>query len=376
MASGWRMNLNHDYAVNLLKGMLEIYSPSGSEEEISLFLADEMRKRGFDRVWRNRVGNVYGEVGSGRPTVLLCGHIDTVPGRIPVRVEGERIYGRGAVDAKSSLAAMLNAAILLKESNLKGKVIVAGVVDEEGGGKGIKSLLRENIVIDCAIFGEPSGIDNITFAYKGHLKLKVTCRTATGHLSAQPLLSNAVEEGIKFWLKFKRICEEKYKSPHGVFYSLTPALAKIYSRSTTGSIPDICHMNIDLRLPPTIPPEKAIEIVASAIEGFRGECGCDVGFRVISVVKPYVADRGNIVIRALREAISEEIGGEAGLIRKTGTSDMNILGLHLKVPVAAYGPGESILSHTHNEYINIREYLASIKIYKRAVEKIFNYMVK
>jgi len=366
---------DQDYAVNLLKKMLEIYSPSGFEEEISLSLADEMRRMGFDRVWRNNIGNVYGEISSAGPTVLLCGHMDTVPGRIPVRIEDGRIYGRGAVDAKSSLAAMINAAALLKEGSLEGRIIVAGVVDEEGKGKGIRTLLKENISVGCAIFGEPSGINSVTFAYKGHLRLKVTCKTATGHLGAQHLLHNAIEEGIKFWFKLKKTCEEKYKSPHGIFYSLTPSLTEVYGRGTTDSVPDICSMNIDLRLPPIIPPRKAIEIISGVIEEFKKEGGCDISFKVIDMVEPYIADRENIVIRSLREAILEETGKEANLVRKTGTSDMNIFGLRLKVPVAAYGPGESRLSHTYHEYISIREYLTSIKIYKRAVEKILNYLV-
>lgn len=369
------VNLDQNYAINLLKKMLEIYSPSGLEEEISLFLADEMRRMGFDRVWRNNIGNVYGEIGFAGPTVLLCGHMDTVPGRIPVRVEGGRIYGRGAVDAKSSLAAMINAALLLKESSPRGRVIVAGVVDEEEGGKGIRSLLKENINVDCAIFGEPSGINSVTFAYKGHLKLRVACKTATGHLGAQHLLSNAIEEEIRFWFKLKKTCEEKYKSPHGIFYSLTPSLTKVYGRGTTDSVPDICSMSIDLRLPPTIPPKKAIEIISRVIEEFKKESGCNISFKVTGMVEPYIADRENIVIRSLRETILEETGREANLVRKTGTGDMNIFGLRLKVPVAAYGPGESKLSHTYCEYISIQEYIASIKIYKRALEKIFSCLI-
>ncbi|MBS7604848.1 MAG: M20/M25/M40 family metallo-hydrolase [Candidatus Bathyarchaeia archaeon] len=364
------MNIDSNYAVNILKAMLEIYSPSGAEEEISLFLLDEMRRIGFERVWRNNVGNVYGEIGSGSPVILLCGHMDTVPGRIPVRIEGERIYGRGAVDAKSSLAAMINAAALLKLSNLEGKVIVAGLVDEEKGGRGIRALLRENININCAVFGEPSGINNITFAYKGHLKLKVVFKTPTGHLGAQHLLPNAIEECIKFWLRFKRVCEEKYKSPQGIFYSLTPTIAKIYGRGTTNSIPDVCSLGVDLRLPPTIPSKRAIEIIGGLIKEFIEESGCEINFKATSIVEPYVADRENIVIKSLREAVLEETGKEAKLVRKTGTGDMNIFGLRLKVPVATYGPGESRLSHTYNESISIWEYLTSIKIYKKTVEKI------
>ncbi|MBC7131065.1 acetyl-lysine deacetylase, partial [Candidatus Bathyarchaeota archaeon] len=66
-----------DYAINLLRSILEIYSPSGKEKEISDFLADEMRKIGF-KVKQDAVGNVIGELGYDAPTIFLCGHMDTV----------------------------------------------------------------------------------------------------------------------------------------------------------------------------------------------------------------------------------------------------------------------------------------------------------
>ncbi|MDX1813808.1 MAG: M20/M25/M40 family metallo-hydrolase, partial [Candidatus Bathyarchaeia archaeon] len=101
--------MSNDYAVDLLTRMTKIYSSSGNEEEISLFLADEMTKMGF-HVHRDEVGNVIGEIGDGSPVVLLCGHMDTVEGEIPVRIEDGQLYGRGSVDAKGPLAAMIVAA--------------------------------------------------------------------------------------------------------------------------------------------------------------------------------------------------------------------------------------------------------------------------
>jgi len=365
------MTYNHHYSINLLKKMLEIYSPSGKEKNLSSFLFNEFESTGFERVWMDKAGNVYGEIGSGTPAVLLCGHMDTVPGWIPVKIEGGKLFGRGAVDAKASLAAMISAALNLESEISRGKIIVACVVDEEGKGKGIKQLIHENISVNYAIFGEPSGIKNITFAYKGHLKLKISCKTMTGHVGAQHLLPNAIEKGFELWNKIKNICEQKYKSPFGIFYSLTPTLVGISSRRTTGSIPDKCTLNIDLRLPPTINCRKAMKIIGNLIEDFRKEnYGLTVNLRVTNRVEPYVARRDTIVVKALKEAIFEEIGEEAKLLRKTGTGDMNIFGTYFKIPVATYGPGNSTLSHTFNEYINIKEYLTSIKIYKRAVKKI------
>ena len=117
------------YPVELLQAMLETYSPSGSEQRLADLLHQHMLSHGFE-VKKDRVGNVIGEFGNDGPRILLCGHMDTVPGEIPVRIEGDFLYGRGSVDAKSSLAAMLVGSILAKErSTLPFHVTLAGVVE-------------------------------------------------------------------------------------------------------------------------------------------------------------------------------------------------------------------------------------------------------
>ena len=98
-----------EQAVQLLTNLLGIFSPSGKEESIADFLVEKMKQLGF-RVRKDGIGNVIGEIGDGEPAVLLCGHMDTVTGHIPLRVEKGKIYARGAVDAKGPLAAMVTAA--------------------------------------------------------------------------------------------------------------------------------------------------------------------------------------------------------------------------------------------------------------------------
>ncbi|TRO47741.1 acetyl-lysine deacetylase, partial [Candidatus Bathyarchaeota archaeon] len=88
--------------IRFLTNLLGIYSPSGCEEEISEFLITEMKELGFS-VKKDSIGNVIGEIGQGDLTILLCGHMDTVVGHLPLRVENDRIYARGAVDAKGPL---------------------------------------------------------------------------------------------------------------------------------------------------------------------------------------------------------------------------------------------------------------------------------
>jgi len=355
--------------VDLLKRMLEIYSPSGKEEKLAVFLRGELRSLGFNNVHSDEVGNVYGEVGNSSPVVFMCGHIDTVPGWIPVRVDDERIYGRGSVDAKSSLAAMVSAACELGHKNVEGKVIVAGVVDEELHSRGIRSLLRRKMMIDYAIFGEPGGAGSITFAYKGRLGTKIRCRTETGHVGAQHLYSNAVEEAYALWNQIRRAFESK-KSPHGIFYSTTSCLTSMRSRRRMGSIPDECIFTIDARLPPTFEPAKSISLIRNVIEQYKRESpAVSVDLVVTDRIEPFVANRNTILMKALTRSIEEALQTPPKFIKKTGTGDMNIFGSETGVPVATYGPGDSGLSHTKNEYVKLEEFKTSIKVYEKTVEK-------
>ena len=88
-----------EQAVRFLTNLLGIYSPSGKEGDAANFLESEMKKMGFE-VGKDTIGNVIGVVGEGEPVILLCGHMDTVVGHLPLRIEEGKIYARGAVDAK------------------------------------------------------------------------------------------------------------------------------------------------------------------------------------------------------------------------------------------------------------------------------------
>ncbi len=359
-----------DYAVSLLTRMLEVYSPSGKEEEISNFLAREMESLGF-RVRKDEVGNVIGEIGQGEPVVLLCGHMDTVEGYIPVRVEGKKLYGRGAVDAKASLAAMIVAASSFVEKGFPGKIVVVGVVDEEGSGRGIKHLVKGGISPDYAIFGEPSGVGKIIFGYKGILNLKITCEIPTGHSASPWLFDNAIEKAMELWRQVRRLHlpEEKLRSR---FYSITSCLMKMEGGNTSSSVvPSKCDIYVQLRIPPQLTPQRVFNEVKKRIKRF-GATNPKVSVRVEVEGSDYAfeADRRSLIVRALSWAIRKTTLNYASLKRKTGTGDMNVLGNALKIPVVTYGPGNSRLDHTPNEHIDLQEYLASIQVYRRALMKL------
>ncbi len=101
-------------------------------------MAGWMEKQGF-QVRIDEMGSVIGSLGDGPREILLLGHIDTVPGIIPVRIEGGALYGRGAVDAKGPLASFACAAAICG-AHPGWKLTVAGAVGEEGDSRGAKRI--------------------------------------------------------------------------------------------------------------------------------------------------------------------------------------------------------------------------------------------
>ncbi len=347
--------------------MLEIYSPSGSEAPLASFLSQEMAANGF-ATRLDDAGNVLGRIGQAGPRILLCGHLDTVPGETPVRVKGGGIYGRGAVDAKSSLAAMIvGSALGSRLSTSPVQVDVAGVVEEETTGAGINALATCQDQYALAVFGEPSGVSNITIGYKGSLKLRIICRTAGGHSSSPWLSSNSIEEGIEFWKTIKRsILTEDATSR---FSAVTGSLTSIRAGNHSNTIPSECEMDVDIRIPPGTSPLEIGDRIEKLGQSYRQRNDVMIQTVVTSQTRPHLEDAGSLGVRVFRSAIRNALGSDVALVKKTGTSDMNSLAETHRIPMIAYGPGDSSLDHTNDEHVSSDDYLASIEVYSRAVQR-------
>jgi len=89
--------------IYLLQEIVQRYSPTGSEAQVAKFVVSFLREQGI-KSYIDKVGNVI----AGEGDLLLCSHMDTIPGELPVRIEGDLIYGRGVVDAKASVASFIN----------------------------------------------------------------------------------------------------------------------------------------------------------------------------------------------------------------------------------------------------------------------------
>ena len=384
-------------AIALLANALNIYGPSAHEQQICAYLIAQMNALGF-RAFRDEAGNAVGIIeppprpstsaknaeraapavqrqaqgrgqseeravslplsrvvggtgeglGMGVRELVLLGHMDTVPGFIPVRREGDKLYGRGAVDARGPLCAFIAAAAKVG-ARAGWRIVVGGAVEEEAATSKGARFAATQYHPDYCIIGEPSGWDRVTLGYKGRLLVHYRKSRAMGHTAGQ--VRAVAESAVAFWNHLVAFAAQYNQDKKGMFEMLDPSLRKIH----TGDDPftDSVEMMIGIRVPTGI----TIENLKSEIKNF--EDGAELTFA--SEEEAYRADKHTPLVRAFLGAMRAH-GAKPGFTVKSGTADMNVVAPVWQCPIVAYGPGDSNLDHTPHEHIDVNEYLKAINV--------------
>ena len=354
------------FATKMLEKALRLYTPSLSERPMAEFLADKCDDLGFEDIQIDEVGNIIAKKGSGSPKIMLCGHMDVVPGKVKVRKEGDSLYGRGASDAKAPLMAMLFAAASIEKN--QGTVTFVGAVDEEGNAVGIKNIVKKKMDIDYAVFGEPSGIKQVTIAYKGRLAIKLKISAAdSSHASAPWLSKNAIEESMIFVKKLKEKLEANQEDKtKGML--LTATMTEIKGGTSHNITPKECETLFDIRIPVDMNCKSIEQKIATLVKEISQEREVDAFYSILDETEPFEAPHNSSLVRAFTLGIMQVEKSRPTLIRKTGTGDMNVLGNQWKIPVVTYGPGDPHEAHTIDEKVSIEEYLKGIEVFKATLQ--------
>jgi len=339
-------------ARDLLEELVRIPSVSREEGEcvdrLAAFLEAHDRK-----VWIDDVGNVRAPANDA---VLLTSHVDTVPGDIPVRIENDEdgdpaLWGRGAVDAKGSLAGMAVVAVRTGAS-------FVGVVGEEVDSRGGRHLVdTRDDAPGAVINGEPSGWEGITLGYRGLLAGTYVATSESGHSSRPD--NNAVQDAMDWWWAV----ESEFSHDEWV-----PVFERVTCKPVGfdgGPSDDGLSVEATLAVQLRVPPGSTVDEVREIADGHLTNGTVHWSDRV----EPVMQSPRTPVASAFRAAIRAE-GGEASLLRKTGTSDMNVYADHWDCPMATYGPGDSDLDHAPDEHLPLSEYDRSIAVLERVTERL------
>ncbi|MGA2198682.1 MAG: M20/M25/M40 family metallo-hydrolase [Nitrososphaerales archaeon] len=356
-----------DDQVRLLLDSLRVYSPSMKESRLSRLLQSRMRELGFKNIRTDRAGNAIGQRGRGKRHLLFCGHMDTVPGVIRVRREGDKIYGRGAADAKAPMCAMISAAAASGDPSLR--VTMACVTREEGDSLGVNTLIDDGGDYEAAVFGEPGGAHRLALGYRGRVEGVLTVKTRGGHASSSWAHASAVDEAIEIVSKMREY-EKARAAGEDHYRSVNISMTMIRGGTYSNVIPKACTVTLDVRTPPGA-TSATVESDLRGIVDEQGRARPDVRFqlRFEEATEAYEAPKDSLVVRAFQRSIIKNLATRPVLTHKTGTGDMNTLAQRLGIPCVTYGPGDSKLEHTEGEHVEVGDYLNSIKVLKGVIHE-------
>ncbi len=339
------------------------YSPSGQESAAVEALLTRFRELGYTKWRRDAAGNAVGIMGQGPRQIVLLGHIDTVPGEIPVRVEtlpdeGEVLFGRGSVDAKGPLAAFTDAVAALGPRE-GWQIIVIGAVDEERESTGARFIAQQAAYHpEFAIIGEPSSWQRITLGYKGSARATVRFARPLSHTASQE--TSAAEMACAWWQNLTAETATRNANRRRAFERLQPSLRGL--TSGTDGFTEWAELHLGGRLPLDVPPQAWYDLLAQIQP--TGQI-TPQGY----AIPAYRGDKRTPLTRAFLGAI-RAAGGKPGFVVKTGTADLNIVAPAWGCPAVAYGPGDSSLDHTPHEHLPLAEYRQAVAVLQGVLERL------
>jgi succinyl-diaminopimelate desuccinylase len=299
---------------------------------------------------------VKAEVGpADAPTIVLEGHIDVVPAhaeQFEPRVEGDRLYGRGAYDMKGAIAAMMVVTAAMRDQD-KVRVrlgIVGDEESEEGEDRGCDRLVESGFTGDFAITGEPTDL-HIGVEAKGVLALRLEVGGTAAHGATPWLGDNAVLNAIDIFrsiesLPFARQSSELFDRP-------SINLGRIWGGDALNKVPDRCVIDVDIRYLPGQDPDALLEEIRAMP---------NVSVAPLLVRPPATVDRDLPFLRGLREAAATYANGETMSVGRDGASDI-VSFLRVGVPGVEFGP-VGAGHHGPAEWVSI----SSLEGYRQALE--------
>jgi len=377
--------------LTLTKQLIEIEShreAPGREGEIGRFLAEWFRDRGIDVDLQPVIddrSNIIARIPGGTgPSLMLCGHLDTVPAgemrdAFAPRVEDGILWGRGACDMKGAVAAMACALAETKselESGrlaLAGDLLFVGTADEETGGLGVKAVVDHGLRTDYAIVGEPTGM-RVTLAHKGACFIRITLTGRGAHGSCPEAGVSAVSHAARVI----RVLEEELRPrlagrTHPLLGRSTLSVGRVCGGTQPNIVAERCEVDVDRRtVPGDDDPLGEIGAIVSELCGTVDQLSADVVEMPMTSVVPHApleTSETSPIARAAMEAVAEIVGPDAAApIGVTYWTDGGHLAANGMATVVL-GPGDIAHAHGPLERVLIGELERAVQVYRRIVDR-------
>jgi acetylornithine deacetylase len=337
------------------------------ESRVTAFLEEQLRELGVEfhrqtvMPGRDNIIATYTPPSPAPFSVLFEAHQDTVPvdamtiDPFGAKVEGGRLYSRGACDVKAGVAVMFAAlARLVKEKPAgSAKVTVAFTVDEEHGGRGVSAFMKTGFKADYAIVAEPTLL-NIVNAHKGVARLRLETTGRACHSSRPDQGVNAVYRMARLVVGIEEYAKKLLAlPPDPVLGPRTVSVGVLGGGTSANTVPDACHALVDRRLVPGETFESATGDLEAHLKSLPG------------VEFPFTLVQASPGCTPLDPAQSVE------LVKRFGATIDSVVGKHMVhpvpfgtdasrvavagVPAVVFGPGDIAQAHTKDEWIDLSQ---------------------
>jgi acetylornithine deacetylase/succinyl-diaminopimelate desuccinylase len=329
----------------------------------------------------NVIAKIEGK-GDGK-SLMFNGHMDTVlPYNMTIdpfsaNISDGKIYGRGSVDMKGSLAAFMISMVAMKRSGYvpDGDVIFTAVIGEEGKSEGTEYIVKSDLTADGAIVGEPSDYE-YAIGHRGLEWFDVTFYGKASHSGRPENGVNAIEHAMTFISRVKEdlypVLREKYDEYMG---GSVMNFGTITGGTEQSTVADKCILRIDRRYIPGEDKDSVMAEYQEIIDKLKEE---DPKFNAKIEVTPesllelyhppLITSFNEAIVTSVREGIKDVMGFEPNITRGIGWSDAALLKTYANIPTVVFGPGDLSLAHTEEEHIKIEDLVNAVDIYSRITQ--------
>lgn len=383
--------INKEEVIEIAKELVAIEGHKATkdrESKVAEYIKDLLIKESIDNeidsIEENR-SNVYGKIHGENNDIELMfnGHIDTIPGfnmdYEPFKpfIKDGKLYGRGSVDMKGGLAAMLSALIAIKRSNanLKKTVMFAGVIGEEERSKGTERLLKENIIPKMAIIAEPTEL-NVSVAHKGMEWIEITFKGRATHGSRPNGGINAIYAASEFnrliYNEYSEILDNRKFDllGHGSIN-----VGVVNGGEDPNIVPDKCVIQIDRRWLPS----ETLESIYEELEGLAKKAVEKIGgkyeiramreFTASMINTPHNIDINHKLVKEALKSTEKFTGIKKEPVAFPAWSDAALLSNNSDCEAIILGPGNINQAHANDEFCDIDEIYQAAEIYFDLIEK-------
>lgn len=372
--------MERDRKIQILKDIVNIDSTNGHEEQVANYLQKLFAEHGIESEkvqYDVDRASLVSEIGSNDGKVLaFSGHMDVVdagdvskwkfPPFEATEHEG-KIYGRGATDMKSGLAAMVIAMIELHEEKqkLNGKIRLLATVGEEVGELGAEQLTQKGYAddLDGLIIGEPSG-HRIVYAHKGSINYTVKSTGKNAHSSMPEFGVNAIDNLLLFYNEVEKFVKS-IDATNEILGDFIHNVTVIDGGNQVNSIPEKAQLQGNIRSIPEMDNETVKQVLVKIINKLNKQENVNLELIFDYDKQPVFSDKNSDLVHIAKSVASDIVKEEIPLLGISGTTDAaEFTKAKKEFPVIIFGPGNET-PHQVNENVSVENYLEMVDVYKR-----------